>query len=399
MVICTSVIFILLQNYYYLKDRHDDYFTSGNIASHFEISFADEDDGGLYYSDQLNKTPMYYVGQDLLKTMESDPRIMLYGLTYSNFLPEDYVDGVNMTPYAIEGVNEILIEQYHFSKNTQDAFELKCDSGRFFQEEDFNVDTDDPVPVVLGYNLQEVFKIGDTIHLKNEYYDDRAVVIGFLEKYSSINAWETVNYMDDAIVVPGDFPRDFEELEKNKERKLGLSSDEEFTSITSPCIYVMDETMDLQKYVNSLTAKNGFYTLCVQATDGVEVTETKSISEKNVMLIAVVTAVTGIICLITLGMVLYNRALEDLSTNCIYLLCGIPLWKINTSIILEMLIWAALSCIPACMISQLEYKKLMVSPVLLFAFSAIVALIALIPTLRVMKKVNLDVFVRNRIIV
>ena len=64
-----------------------------------------------------------------------------------------------------------------------------------------------------------------------------------------------------------------------------------------------------------------------------------------------------------------------------------------------MLIWAALSCVPAIVISQLEYKKFLVSPILLFAFAAVVSFIALIPTLRVLKKVNLDMFVRDRIIV
>ncbi len=395
MVICTSVIFILLQNYYYLKDRHDQYFKSGKIASHYDIMFADEDEGGMYSSDVLNKTPMYYIGQEVLKELENDPNIILYSLVSSSFPPVDFVDGPDLSPYASEDPIDgtLSIEQTIVSLRTQEAFELKCASGRLFQEEDFGIDRGKPVPVILGYNYLEVYKPGDTIHLKNEYYEDYAVVVGFLDPFSSMNAWNNHISLDNMMICAGEFPR------RPDDEGYRPSIATEFDSVQDPAIYVRDETLDLQKLVNSITAKNGFYTLRVQANDGVEITETKSISEKNVMLIALVASVTGIICLVTLGMVLYNRSLEDLSTNCIYLLCGVPLWKINASIILEMLIWAALSCVPATVISQLEYKDFLVSPLLLFAFAAVVSFIALIPTLRVLKKVNLDMYVRNRIIV
>lgn len=395
MVICTSVIFILLQNYYFLKDRHDQYFKSGAIASHYSIVFADVDESAIYRSDILNKTSMFYVGQEVLKELESDPNIIIYSDIYSDFAPNDFVDGPDLSPYAIEVDREgtLMIEQIFVTLHAQDAFHLKCVSGRLFREEDYGIDIDTPVPVVLGYNYQEVYDIGDIIHLKNENYDDKAVVIGFLEKYSALYEWGNMISLDNSMICAGVFGRRPQDSDYQPSKAIN------YDCVDDVRIYVADETLDLQKLVNSITAKNGFYTLRVQASDGVEVTETKSISEKNVMLIAVMTAVTGIICLITLGMVLYNRAIEDLSTNCIYLLCGVPLWKINASIILEMLIWAALSCVPAIVISQLEYKKFLVSPILLFAFAAVVSFIALIPTLRVLKKVNLDMFVRDRIIV
>ena len=396
MVICTLAIFILLQNYYFLKDRHDEYFNSGSVARNYNIWFENVDDYGIYSSDYFNKTAMYYVGQEVLKELESDPGVILYSSSNPSYALEEFVDGPDLSPYAVEDpiFGELKIEQVLVSLHAQDAFQLKCASGRLFEEKDYGIDRTEPVPAVLGYNYQEVYKVGDIIHMKNEHYDDKAIVIGFLEKYSSLTAWKNVISLDNTMILAGDFPRPSEE-----DDFYAKSSANGFLTVDEPNIYVKDETLDLQKLMNSITAKNGFYTLSVIPTDGVEITETKGISEKNVMLIAIMTAVTGIICLITLGMVLYNRALEDLSTNCIYLLCGVPLWKINASIILEMMIWAALSCVPAIVISQLEYKKFLVSPVLLFAFAAIVSFIALIPTLRVLKKVNLDMFVRDRIIV
>ena len=396
MVICTLAIFILLQNYYFLKDRHEEYFQSGRVASNYIIWFENKDDYGLYTSDCVNKTSMYYVGLDVLKELESDPGVILYSASSSEFTPADFIDGPDLSPYATVDTifGGLLIEQIHISLHAQDAFQLKCASGRLLEEKDYGIDRTEPVPAVLGYNFQEVYKVGDIIHLKNDYSDDKAIVVGFLEKYSSLNLWNHITTLDNNMLLAGNFPRESEESEFYEK-----SSANEFRSVNEPSIYVKDEKLDLQKLMNSITAKNGFYTLRVEAVDGVELTETKGIAEKNVMLIAVMTAVTGIICLFTLGMVLYNRAIEDLSTNCIYLLCGVPLWKINASIILEMLIWAALSCVPAIVISQLEYKKFLVSPILLFAFAAVVSFIALIPTLRVLKKVNLDMFVRDRIIV
>ncbi|MBR5937885.1 MAG: hypothetical protein IKZ90_06440 [Clostridiales bacterium] len=396
MVICTLAIFILLQNFYFLKDRHDEYFKSGKVASNYNIWFEDMDDYGIYTSDCFNKTSMYYVGQEVLKELESDPGVILYSASSFECPLGDFIDGPDLSPYAnVDDIfGDLKIEQLYISLHAQDAFQLKCASGRLLEEKDYGIDRTEPVPAILGYNYQEVYKVGDIIHMKNDHYDDKAIVVGFLEKYSSLNLWNHIISLDTVMVMAGSFPRESEENEFYEK-----SSANEFRSVYEPSIYVKDEKLDLQKLMNSITAKNGFYTLSVDPTDGVEITETKGISEKNVMLIAIMTAVTGIICLITLGMVLYNRALEDLSTNCIYLLCGVPLWKINASIILEMLIWAALSCVPAIVISQLEYKEFLVSPILLFAFAAIVSFIALIPTLRVLKKVNLDMFVRDRIIV
>ena len=161
-------------------------------------------------------------------------------------------------------------------------------------------------------------------------------------------------------------------------------------------LYCPDENIDVQKEINKYTSKYGFYQLTVLPIDGTAFSETKSISERNMLLIGVLAAATTVICMISLGGVLYNRSLDDRRTYCIYMSAGIPIWKINLSLILEMIFWMVISLMPVIALSLYEFQTLMIPIWQIAIFEIIVMAVSIAPSLRVNFKCNLDLLIRNQ---
>ena len=136
----------------------------------------------------------------------------------------------------------------------------------------------------------------------------------------------------------------------------------------------------------------------MQPVDGVEVSETKDVSAKNVALIGFLALIACINCTCSLSSVLYNRTVQDRSVFCIYMCSGIPLWKINLSIIIEMAVFLGVSFFPTYALSIMEYKKLLIPAWQILMFSGIIVLVSLIPVFKINRENNLDMLIRDRIV-
>ena len=115
-------------------------------------------------------------------------------------------------------------------------------------------------------------------------------------------------------------------------------------------------------------------------------------------LIGLLELVACSICVFSLGTVLYNRTVQDRSTLCIYLCCGMPLWKINLSLIIEMIVYLLASFSPTYLLSVIEYKKLLVPAWQILLFSGITILMSLIPVFKINKENSLDMLIRDKIV-
>lgn len=87
-----------------------------------------------------------------------------------------------------------------------DIFSLSVVSGRLLNKDDFNT-TNDTVPIMIGYELQDYYKIGNTYELLNggdgEYFKGR--VVGILSKNSEYYELNSVNVsfpLDYSYIVP-----------------------------------------------------------------------------------------------------------------------------------------------------------------------------------------------------
>lgn len=398
MIICTMTVFVLIQNFYFLKNHFDDVYGNDQIAKHYSIQMKEEEYRSML-TDLLNHSPMYYVGQKVNREIMNTPHLSLYYFSMSDielscfkdrerFERFSYLDEGAMRYYQSIGEDADCryIRSMIVTDNADIVFNLSLLKGRFFDNNDRNTnDPNKPVPVILGNDYADSFKVGDVIELNG----DKAVVIGILEDNMYMSASGTVEYLDNQIMTLCLFPRDFE---VNTD-----SYDYQKTEIYD-CIYCDDANVDVQKEINKITAINGYYTYEVQPIDGVEISETKDVSAKNVALIGLLALIACIICTFSLSSVLYNRTVHDRDIFCIYLCCGIPLWKINISLIIEMAIYLFISFFPTYALSIMEFRQLLVQPWQILLFSGILVTVSLFPIIKINKENNLDLLIRNRIV-
>lgn len=400
MVLCNAAVFIFLQNYEILKTSFDSlYYDKNDIAKCYAVEFAgvDAQEANNSYmdfnTDVLNRTPMYEVGKKVFKELEDTPHVYFYENCSSGILLDDIEDGEKLLPFIDEEQPQPEIHIEFVNENNFKAWNVKIAEGRDFNADDFNnLNTNTPVSVILGNDFKSVYKVGDIIKIHDEHFGgDSAVIIGFLNKGAHQEAFGQLYSMDNYMFCPTIFPRDTDSL-KDYEELDGLFLDKHRR------IYVDDPSIDLQALVNEVTTKNGFYTLVCGALDGTEKKETEEIARRNVLLIGSLAVIGGVICTLALAAILYNRAVKNRTKYCIFMCAGIPVWKINVSVTLEMLILLLVSIFPTIGLSIFEYGKLYVPAWQLFAFTLPIIVVSLIPTFMVNRKCNLDILIRDKIV-
>lgn len=400
MVLCNAAVFIFIQNYEYLKTCFDSlYYDKGDIAKCYALEIAGDNSSESsdsfmdFYTDTINRTPMYEVGKKVYEELEANPHIFFYEQCNSGILLEMIEDGEKLLPFIDEEQPQQEIHVEYVNEHNFLAWNLKVVEGRDFCADDFkNLDMSVPVSVILGYAFKSVYKVGDTIKIHNEYYgDDSAVVIGFLNEGAYQEAFNHLYPMDNYMFCPIIFPRDKEGIKQYREL-------DEFFPDKHRRVYIDDPSIDLQALVNEVTTKNGFYTLVCSALDGTEKKETKELARRNVLIIGALATIGGIICMLALSTILYNRAIRNRTKYCIFMCAGIPIWKINFSIALEMLILLLISVFPTIGLSVYEYGRLLIPVWQLFVFTLPIVIVSLIPTFMVNQKCNLDILIRDKIV-
>jgi hypothetical protein len=83
----------------------------------------------------------------------------------------------------------------------QNVFKLNVAKGRIFSDEDFR-DTGDEIPLILGYDFQKYYNVGDVI---TDDDGQRYRVVGFLEKlsfYLNPARDSLIHWLDKAFITP-----------------------------------------------------------------------------------------------------------------------------------------------------------------------------------------------------
>lgn len=399
MVLCNAAVFIFLQNYECLKYSFDSiYYDKTDIARCYSVEFAEEDIDSFessmaFNTDIVNRTSMYEVGKRVYKELEDNPHIFFYEQCSSGILLDDIEDGGKLLPFIDEEQPQPEIHVEYVNENNFKAWNVKVVEGRDFNSDDFdNLDMNVPVSVILGNEFKTVYKVGDTINIHDEYYgDDSAEIIGFLNEGAYLEAYNQLYSIDNYMFCPVIFPRDKEGIDKYEELD-GLFLDKHRR------VYIDDPTIDLQALVNEVTTKNGFYTLVCSALDGAEKRETEDVARRNVFIIGTLALIGGVICTLALSAILYNRAVRNRTKYCIFMCAGIPLWKINLSITLEILILFVVSVFPVIGLSIYEYGRLYVPLWQIILLTLPIIMVSLIPTFMVNRNCNLDLLIRNKIV-
>lgn len=387
MMLATLIIFVLLQNFYFLRERHDVFFAEDRTAKTFNLSI-DADMFQTLENDAWNKTAMYEMALHIYDDINlTEMKIYKYSETY---IYSDYLD--DLTQNKLNGYSEINV--YEVSEYTLEGLGLTLSEGRWFTSDEFvNINDSQYIPIVIGNQFSDSFNVGDIIEFNNDEFSDKAVIIGILSPNVAIQSYGTVNEnINRSFVVPlcGGFDRSSSDLDMLNREKMRI--------VTQGYLFCPDENIDVQKAINKFVSKYGYYTITASPIDGTAYTETKSISERNLLLIGILAFVVAIVLTISIGGILYNRALDDRRTYCIYMSVGIPLWKINISIITEMLFLIMLSLIPVLILSWFEYKTLLIPIWQILLFDLIIIGVSLIPSLIANTKCNIDLLIRNQIV-
>ena len=409
LILTAAAVFVLIQNFYFLKEKHDEFFSEDRVAKTYELYVGDEL-FPLVESDVHSKSTMYDIGLKLYDEINSSS-IKTFSYSYElKSMRGGFFDKATDEKMINSGHRK-RVDRYYVTDFAMEGFGLNIAEGRWFNEEELEHPyLQERVPIVLGSNYASTFDVGDIIvYDDNNDYHDEAVVVGFLESNTAVEYYGvSQGGFDDAVILPevGSFPRlhaekdidgwDPDEFQESLRRRDDGVNRERVRTLTGGYLYCPDETIDVQKLINDYTSKYGFYQITATPIDGAAYSETKSISERNLLLIGVLAVSTTVICMISLGGVLYNRTLDDRRTYCIYMSAGIPIWKINLSLILEMLFWMVLSILPVIALSLYEYQTLMIPLWQIGLFELIVMAVSIAPSLRVNSKCNLDLLIRNQ---
>lgn len=149
---------------------------------------------------------------------ENSKKFFAYLKENPNFIHVTYSDSaINLENF--HGINKVMApggngDHYSWVKcidigeNFMNTFKFQMDNGRIFSNSDFNKSFNETIPVILGYNYKEFFKVDDEIKYRNQYGGGTRTlkVIGFLkENYyfvsNSNSGFYTIN-LDSYVIYP-----------------------------------------------------------------------------------------------------------------------------------------------------------------------------------------------------
>jgi len=395
MAVCTAIFFIMLHNYTLARHTYDEKLSDIVRAQRVAIHLRDITKIG----ELLPGSTLYDIAQKVQRAILESPDWVAYesytmtSISYSrdNFpidIPEEFMDEFFYSDYCDSALRGILL--YSPTYMTQNG--LRVTEGRTFEEADFHV-FDGPTPVIIGAQLAPYLHVGDVITYgdhwdENTIIESQAVVIGILEEDSFTVFQEGDFDINKGILSAGPMPfygeDSLEFLERD--RLSGL--------LNGGVIVPHDKNLDVQDKVNQITAKYGFYSMIVQPLDMNTIMDATVVSQKNLVLLSVLAILTSSLAVLSVGTVLMRRTRKDIPNICTFLMSGIPLGKIMTSILIDLLFWGSFSLLPALWLSWTEYGMFMIPIWQLLLFHYGVLLIAYIPIIPTLGRINLDYNIR-----
>lgn len=160
-------------------------------------------------------------GEALLKQMydkEKNSDVFKYCEFYEQFLYIFNYSGPSIFKYGYEDGMEAenvklknngrevpasSIKSIQVSNNCFTKFNIRLLNGRYFSDNDFNFTNKEKVPVLMGYEYKDYFKIGQELECNYIAKNFSLVIVGFLEMDSNIQMGNNNPlYLDRYIIMP-----------------------------------------------------------------------------------------------------------------------------------------------------------------------------------------------------
>lgn len=285
-----------------------------------------------------------------------------------------------------------------------DQYDLKLSKGKNFTKDDFFIEKNKPIPVIVGSEYENFFQIGDIINYKNQYGGNikEIQISGFLKKGSIFISDAGIINLGSYIIFP------FQPIENT----IGLTSnDPDYNNMTSflQLSLLRDEIFGTDNYndfieINNKIKSEGLHNL-IQINDlsGFQdqlMNEFKK-SVSNQLL------GTGIsIIFVTIGLIFnsLNKIKSRYIELGVHISYGCKVTSLFYRILIEFLLLSIISFIASAIFiivyakfGTIQFEGLInyVSLIILFIFSIILGFIIAIPSAIKIKKISVIQLVRR----
>lgn len=232
----------------------------------------------------------------------------------------------------------ILETQKTANKKFFDMFKFKVIEGRLFNNDDFIVDSEETVPVLIGYNLKECYNIGDTYTFSNggTGKEFKGKVIGILQYNSSYpdiyNIYNKI-VLNDTYIIPLNLDYMMENSGVS-DFDMAINS----TVLFSTNAQIIKNIENVYKSYNLFNVK--FIPIQESLNEFIEYMKPQIIYELVIAFIIIIFAAIGMISSMIL---IVNRNMKEYT---IHILCGAQIGDIIKRIVLQILLLLVLAIIP-----------------------------------------------------
>ena len=322
-----------------------------------------------------------------------------FGLEYSEdgekILPEIFEEGYEVGQLNDFNPNIQVLKAMVLSPNAFPAFGIDVSEGRLFQEEDLYLyeEKGDYTSVLLGAAYKDYYKIGDIIQGKMYSDDSKLEVVGFLEEgemfISPFNVGLTS--LDRYIICPVHTQRIMLEgsIENDPEMVYGAL-------VGGGMLSVSDPSVNVQQEMNTITSINGFPAIQCTPWGAPYLHAIENISQRNVYLFAALSIILCILSVVSIARVMIKKTEMNMPSYATYMMSGICPRSILIAVALEASIISLLAIIPPIWISYLQFRAMPVPIYALLIVSFLITTISLLPALKLIAGVNLDLIARRK---
>ncbi|MCY8029140.1 ABC transporter permease [Bacillus inaquosorum] len=308
---------------------------------------------------------------------------------------EGYEYGYSEEPYEknIGKAKYDFVKSIQLSKNIFSFAKLKLKEGSFFKEKDYIYKENEKIPVILGGQYSNIYKVGDTIKIDYIDKDLDGKIIGILKDDSMIPAREdTEFYLDRYIILP-EFT--IKKLPKNNSSDLTFQQ-RHYLHLIGGQILSSKDNLQIRKVLQQISKKTGFNDFTVIGANGVGLELVSSIMNQSLNIIVLLLVLVFTFCIISIVITFNIKWNVNMRKYSVHLISGATPNKIYKYMLFEVFFVLSISLL----VVFLFMNTIGVMPwfyYLIMVFTGlIISLLGLTPLYLKLKKLNISELLKGK---
>lgn len=240
--------------------------------------------------------------------------------------------------YTSDEIDGIDVKQYTVNKNFFDIFNIGISEGRMFNDNDYTINTNEVIPIIVGYKLQNVYNLDKTYSLYDEGTGElhRYKVIGVLNnnaKFYDLYALNTPYNLNYSYIKP---------LMTSNISELSFS---DIDMALSSTVY-FSNSIDKVKLIEQKSQKLGLMSYRVDKANS-KVDWFISLMTENIQYELATALIVLLFAAIGMSVNLNLIISKNMREFAIHILCGGRYFDIAKRLVLQCLIATILAAIPS----------------------------------------------------